>query len=831
MSNNLELYFNEPLAEMPFAARIVVRIIANVSLVVFIVTTLAFLISPQKFLFWLGLLMSLILLDKLMHLGKPKRVLLHFPMSGQANIADYISPKVREDVVSAHEKWFLRENNFLLQLVGALLNDKEVKETLLRLDIKPAEFEAKLKSYIEKSQTKESHEGVTNIINGLFIGALEVAIKGGADFIGPGDLFAAVSKSDDKEVSKLFALFQIQPDDLEKALIFGRFKRFNFLTAIPKSVGGFASRHLRSRVINRAWTSRPTPTLDLYALDYSELAKVGNIGFMIGHENEYERLLNVLSRRARPNALLVGEPGIGKGSLVAHVAYMISKDKVPAELFDKRLVGLDANRLVSGAEEPEIRARIQQIFQEVNEAGNIILYIPEIHSLAKGGDKNINMIDSIIPLILENDFPIIATTFPKEYKTYIEPESSVAQAFEVIRVSEASVDDAVRILIYESLVLERQFKVSVSYSAIKTSVQLAKKYFAAQPLPASASSLLKEGLVYASRHGDKFLSSDEVIAVAETRTKIPIKRADAAEADKLLNLEELIHQDLVDQEGAVKAVSESLREYRSGLSRHGGPIGTFLFVGPTGVGKTELSKILAKIQFGSVDNMIRFDMSGYQDKQSLFQFVGSPDGKLAGLLTDQVLEKPYSLVLLDEFEKAHPDILNLFLQVFDDGRLTDNLGRVVSFENTIIIATSNANSEFIKEQLEAGKSVAEISVLLKKKLSAYFKPELLNRFSSIAVFRELRPADIQLITQRILNSLAEDLAHNQSVDLVVSPEAVAKIAELGYDPVFGARPLREVVASQIKDPLSKLILGAKLSRGSKVSVETQENKILIKNIS
>ena len=275
---------------------------------------------------------------------------------------------------------------------------------------------------------------------------------------------------------------------------------------------------------------------------------------------------------------------------------------------------------------------------------------------------------------------------------------------------------------------------------------------------------------------------------------------------------------MIDQEEAVKAVSRALREYRSGLSRKGGPIASFLFVGPTGVGKTELSKILANIQFGSKDAMIRFDMSEYQEKQSISRFIGSPDGSTSGALTDAVIQKPYSLVLLDEFEKAHPDILNLFLQVFDDGRLSDNTGRIADFQNTIIIATSNANSNFIKESIDAGKTIAEISDVLKKKLTEYFRPELINRFSGIILFKNLSQSDIISVAGLLLKELADDLKENQNIYISFSTEAVEKIAEWGYDPAFGARPLRGVISEKIRSVLAEMILKDEIIRGKSINI-------------
>jgi len=321
------------------------------------------------------------------------------------------------------------------------------------------------------------------------------------------------------------------------------------------------------------------------------------------------------------------------------------------------------------------------------------------------------------------------------------------------------------------------------------------------------------------------LSADDIIAIAEKRTNVPLKEAGYKEREKLLHLEELIHERLIDQEAAVSAVSKILREYRSGLASGKGPIGSFLFVGPTGVGKTELSKILAKIQFGSEDMMVRFDMSEYQDKASFYRFIGSPDGEITGALTDAVLQKPYALILLDEFEKAHPDVLNLFLQVFDDGRLTDNLGRMADFKNTIIIATSNAESNFIKEEIDKGRIMESVAEELKKRLIHYFKPELLNRMQTI-VFKNLSMEDIIKITGLLMNDLGQTLA-KQGIKMKVEDGALRKIAELGFSPAYGARPLRGVISNHIKSPLSEMILKGEISRGGEVIISLKDGGIKI----
>ena len=439
------------------------------------------------------------------------------------------------------------------------------------------------------------------------------------------------------------------------------------------------------------------------------------------------------------------------------------------------------------------------------------------------GQLRLSAVDILMPAIKSNAFSVIGATYPREFKQFLEPNNDFISTFEVIRVQEIKEEEAVKFLVFNGIILEQQYKIVISFAAIKEAVKLARKYFRQKLLPGSAEDLLKEALADAVDKGNKLLTGDNVIEIAQRKINIPLQAVGKGEAEKLLNLEEVIHQRLIDQEEAVSAVARSLREYRSGLSRKGGPIANFLFVGPTGVGKTELAKILTKIQFGASEAMVRFDMSEYQNKESLYRFIGSPDGSAGGTLTDAILEKPYGLILLDEFEKAHPDILNLFLQVFDDGRLTDSLGRVVDFQNTIIIATSNAQSNFIKEEIEKGLAMKEISEGLKKKLTEVFRPELLNRFSSIIVFRNLSQEHIKAIAAIQLKDLAATAAE-QGINLSFDESAVAKVAELGYDPVFGARPLRNVISEKLRSALAEKILKEEIVKGSSAKAVFQDNQ-------
>jgi len=829
------LYFSEPRLKMSFIERLAARLIIYCSYTLLIAAVATFLLSDIDWLFWLGILGLLFLVHRLFHFGRAEKSLidLKFRSNQKINISHYLTPASLAVLEHTYEKVLISDNDFFLYLIKFLSENRDIQEGLVRMDVPLKEFEQKIDELVKetkKDSLKNSRQDLIDKIEDLLKKAFQISLVSQERFIEPRNLFSALSFVGSEKVNRLFNLFSIAESDLENALIFGRFrKKFRWFTRLPHSLGGFAQRpyKIRHRFMNRAWTARPTPTLDKYSVDFTDLAREQKAGFLIGHEIEYDRMVDILSRQTKANALLVGEPGSGKETLVAHLAFEIIKDKVPNFLFDKRLVALSVGNLISGASSEEVSARVNKIIEEVILANNIILYVPDIHNLSKtSGLQYLSAADILIPVIVSDAFPVVGATYPKEFKQLIESQSDFANAFEIIRVNEITEDEAVKLLTYDSIILENQYKIIISFGAIKQAVILAHKYFRHKLLPSSAEDLLKESLADATQKGDKVLSADDIVAIAERKTNIPIHRAGKEEAEKLLNLEKIIHQRLINQEEAVKAVSRALREYRSGLSRKGGPIAVFLFVGPTGVGKTELSKILTKIQFGSENMMLRFDMSEYQDKQSIFRFIGSPDGRIAGSLTEAVIQKPYCLILLDEFEKAHSDILNLFLQVFDEGRLTDNLGRTVDFTNTIIIATSNAHSDFIKSHIEAHTPFETITEELKKKLTDYFKPELLNRFSDIIVFKPLSPENIEAITKLQLQDLAETVSEVQGINLIFEEPVIKKIAELGYDPAFGARPLRGVISEKIRSPLAEKILRGEIIKGGtiKVILEGEEFK-------
>ncbi len=819
---NINVTFSDPRFGMTIAGRVLVRIIKYVFYLTFIAATVVLLISDISHLFYLGLLLCLFCVDFLIHRNEGEVPFVRLKKIGTVNLAKSISPQAFSVLERAFDRSIITKEDFFLEIARQLLEYKQVEEGLRRLDVKPEEFRQKLDDFLSESKNKKDgvSEDYRSDAGTLVIAAFPDAVSAGHDFIEIADLFSGLSKVENEYIGRLFNLFSIDKGDLERSLILSS-AHGGVFGSMPVVLGGFtvnSHKYIKHRIMNRAWTSRPTPELDKYSSDFTDFARQGQAGFLIGHEAEYERTIETLARPINPNVLLIGEAGIGKETLIRHLAARLANDDVPKALFDRRLVCLQLQNLVAGAPQDELSSRIRRIVEEIYIAGNIILFIPDIHNLVKtSGTAYLSAADALMPVIMDNKFPVIGSTYPKEFKQLIEPRSDFVGAFEKVTVNEITEAEAEKVLSYESLILERGSKITISFGAIKRSVVLAKKYFRSKFLPSSAEELLKSGLVDAERRGEKTLGPDRITAIAEEKTNIPLHEATGEEVQTLLHMEDVIHERLIDQEEAVKAVSQSLREYRSGLTRQGGPIASFLFVGPTGVGKTELAKILAKIQFGSEKLMVRFDMTEYQDKQSFFRFIGSPDGTTHGALTDAILEKPYCLILLDEFEKAFPDILNLFLQVLDDGRLTDNLGRVVDFTNTIIIATSNAHSDIINDSLSKGESMTDIAEYLKKRLVDVFKPELLNRFSKIIIFKNLELAELDKIVRLNLNELAE-MVKNQGMSMEFDDAAIKKLAQLGYDPSFGARPLRRVIDEKLRAPLSEAILSKHIGRGSKIKL-------------
>ena len=506
---------------------------------------------------------------------------------------------------------------------------------------------------------------------------------------------------------------------------------------------------------------------------------------------------------------MVGPAGCGKTATLRHLAKQIVAGDAPLSLATKRIVLLDLTKLLSGVKtQGELAEKIKIIFEEVGFAQNVIIAIEEIHELGMGeAGESMNLYSLMHPYIESDTFQFIGTTETENYTKILEKNSSFARMFRKVEMSPATEKDTLDILEYRAIEAERKNKVKITFVALKTAVTVSQKFIQDRVLPDSAISVFKEALT-GSVNG--WVTKDVVKSIVSSRVKVPLMEVGNIDKNKLLNLEEEIHTRLIDQEQAVKAVADALRRSATGLRDEGRPIGSFLFVGPTGVGKTELAKILSGIYFQTSGAFIRFDMSEYQNSESVNRLIGGAGQE--GQLTEAVRQRPYSLLLLDEFEKADPKILTLFLQVLEDGRLTNAGGKTVDFTNTIIIATSNAGSLAIAQGLASGKDLGQISQEVNEELLKVFKPELVNRFDSVVLFKPLSSEDLQKIVKIKLAFLQKQM--KEKGYLVEFDEAlVREFAKRGFDPVLGARPLRRLLQDTLEAKLSTLILQNHLQKG------------------
>ncbi len=806
---------------MSGVGRFTVRVVAYITLLFLVGLAITLILSGGYSLQALGALLVLFLIDRSRHAKGGDKKIRECLTKNPIPVHWCVSSVAFGILERAFERSAVKRTEVLLEIFQEVLKNPAVEEGLERLEISPKDVGKRIQE--AAGEIGMSWEERRKQVEVVVVEALKEAEEARHDFIEPTDILRAFTVLKDPNIERILNIFSIEAADLEGAVLAGELmQKMRKLTSF--SPGGVRMRRdRRHRVMNRAWTARPTPTLDAYSTDFTDLARLGSVGFLVGHNAEMERIIEILARPLNPNVLLVGETGAGKETLVGHLALRLTKDEVPKSLFDKRLVGLNVTELVAGAPPEVLHARLQSVVTEIIDAGNIILYLPDIHNFLKtSSSAYLSVADALTPILRDNVFPVIGTTYPREYAAAIEMRSDVTALFETIRVEEISEKEAITVLTYDALLLEQQYGVKVTFGAIKSAVRLAKQYVHEKLLPTSAEELLKSAVAAAQQRKEKLLRHEGVIHALEARVNVPIHEAEGEEVEKLLHLEEIIHARMIDQEEAVHAVADAFREYRSGLARRGGPIATFLFVGPTGVGKTELAKTLAEVEFGSEKAMIRFDMTEYQEIMSIRRFIGTSDGTVDGALTRAVREKPYCVVLLDEFEKAHANILDLFLQVFDDGRLTDALGRTVSFENTVLIATSNAHSDLINEALRKGQSMGEIAEYLKSRLTDVFRPELINRFSKIVIFKDLGPKELQQIAMLQVKEL-EKILETQGIMLRVEDSAIELLAKIGYEPQFGARPLRRVLEEKIRAPLSKEILEKKMARGNTVTLRAEGN--------
>ena len=640
-----------------------------------------------------------------------------------------------------------------------------------------------------------------------------------------------------------------------------------------------------------------TPTLDEFGKNLTELARQGKIDPVIGREDEIKRVIQILSRRSKNNPCLIGEPGVGKTAIAEGLALKIVNGEVPELLLNKTIYSLDLTSMVAGTKyRGDFEERIKKAMDEVIENKDVILFIDEIHNIMGAGaaEGAVDAANILKPSLARGEIQVIGATTISEYRKNIEKDAALERRFQPVTVGEPTEEETVAILKGLRDKYEAHHKVKITDDAIESAVKLSSRYINDRFLPDKAIDLVDEAASVvrlnaytlpqnlkdmedeikrldaemqdavtnqefesaatlrdkenelkklldeektkwknSSSHEAKAVTSEEIAQVVSSWTGVPVAQLTKEESERLLNMEEILHKRIVGQDKAVSAISKAIRRGRVGLKNPNRPIGSFIFLGPTGVGKTELCKSLAEAMFGDENAIVKLDMSEYMEKHTVSKLIGSPPGYIGfdegGQLTEKIRRKPYSVVLFDEIEKAHPDVFNMLLQILEDGVLTDSQGRRVSFKNTIIIMTSNVGASKITDEKQAlgfgqndGKPLS-IEELVMPDLKRTFKPEFLNRLDDIIVFNQLDEDDIKEIARRMLKSLqkrTEDLG----ITLSFTDDAIDELAKEGFDKIYGARPLRRAIQSKIEDRLSELILDKTITENSTCTVDYKENE-------
>lgn len=646
-----------------------------------------------------------------------------------------------------------------------------------------------------------------------------------------------------------------------------------------------------------------TPTLDQYSRDLTAMARAGRLDPVIGREKETERVIQILCRRGKNNPCLIGEPGVGKTAIVEGIAQSLVNGNVPDIVADKRLVSLDMSGLVAKSKyRGEFEDRIKKVINEVETAGNVLLFIDELHTIigAGGAEGALDASNILKPALARGDVQVIGATTIEEYRKYIEKDAALERRFQPVQVEEPTEEESIEILKGLRKLYEKHHHVEITDEGVEASVRLSARYVNDRFLPDKAIDLMDEaaakarlGMMHGSddmmqlnreihqteldmehalQEGDiekartwketrenlqasreklekknRRVSKNKVPVVGENEiadvvagwTKIPVSRLTESEASRLQKLEETLHKRVIGQEEAVSAVSKAVRRGRVGLKDPKRPIGSFLFLGPTGVGKTEVSKALAEAVFGNEDSMIRVDMSEYMEKHSVSKMIGSPPGYVGhedgGQLSEKVRRNPFSVILFDEIEKAHPDVFNILLQVLDDGHITDSQGRKVDFKNTIIIMTSNAGAQSIIEPKKLGFGAKEdekqdherMKASVMEEVKRIFKPEFLNRIDETIVFRALNKDDMKKIIGIMVRDLQKRCKEQLQIDLVVREAAKESIVEKAYDRKYGARPLRRKLQDEVEDRLADALIRGEIHTGDRVIVTTKNKEIIV----
>ena len=583
-----------------------------------------------------------------------------------------------------------------------------------------------------------------------------------------------------------------------------------------------------------------TRVLDQYSRDLTLLAASGSFDPVIGRDEEIRRSVQILSRRSKNNPVLIGEPGVGKTAVAEGIAAYIAGSDAPDSMAGKRLVALDLPALLAGTKyRGDFEERVKAVLKDVKKAGDVILFIDEMHTMIGAGSAEgaIDAANILKPALGRGEVQIIGATTPEEYRRHIEKDAALERRFQPVKIAEPSRSDSLKMLGAVRQSLEKHHGVKISDAALTAAVDLSARYINDRFLPDKAIDLADEAAAHIRVSGGGLVTAEDIAGIVSMWTGIPVANLSADETKRLCNMESILHRRVIGQNEAVTAVSRAIRRGRVGLSDPDRPIGSFLFLGPTGVGKTELCRALAEAVFGESDAMIRLDMSEYMEKHAVSKLIGSPPGYVGyedgGQLTERVRRKPWSVVLFDEIEKAHEDVWGILLQIMDDGRLTDSAGRVVSFRNTIIVMTSNVGAKSISEGRprmgftpDGGDEAQLMRARINEELRRTFKPEFLNRIDETIVFRRLSRAEIRSIAERMLLTVAERFKA-LGMTLSVPDQVVDFLAERGYDEKYGARPLRRAIRSMIEDKAAELMLTDSLGRGDTVQARIDGNELIL----
>ncbi len=715
-------------------------------------------------------------------------------------------------------------------LIGLILEDTSLAATVLK----------------ELGLTLSSARGEVEKIVGRgagFVGAeipftpkakqiLEQAIKEAGqlsqDYIGPEHLLLALTQDSEGVAAKILQNLGIDQTQVRTQVI----RASSEVAAVPAAP--------RSEL--KPLSKRKA--LVEFGTDLTQLATEGKIDPVVGREKEIERVIQILGRRTKNNPVLIGEPGVGKTALGEGLAQRIIGQDVPEVLTDKQVISLDLGQLVAGTRfRGEFEERLKQIMAEVRQAGNVILVIDEVHTLVGAGsvEGGMDAANLLKPALARGELQCIGATTVDEYRQYIERDAALERRFQPVMVDEPTVEETIEILRGLLGRYESHHQLVISDEALLAAAQLSDRYISDRYLPDKAIDLIDEaGSRVRLRHGQQSsstpgVSAEDIAQVVSAWTGVPVNRLTESESVQLLHLESALHQRVIGQEEAVTAVARAIRRGRVGLSNPHRPLASLIFCGPTGVGKTELTKALAAMIFGSEDAMMRLDMSEYMEPQSVSKLIGSPPGYVGygegGQLTEAIRRQPYTVILFDEIEKAHPDVFNLLLQLLEDGRLTDSQGRVVNFKNTLIIMTSNLGSRAIEKQGSGLGFVLTDSVTaqynrtreqVNEALKQSFRPEFLNRLDEIIVFRQLTRDEVKQIAELLLQNVNHRL-REQNLQLEVSEAFKELLVAEGYDPSYGARPLRRAVSRLVEDNLAEAILSGQIGSGDTAVMDLDDD--------